>query len=311
MHGNIILEPQIEYTSSQIRNLKSFYQDFFDRPPASSEAKALAGDTIIRFKELHDELTALVSKQVDYPFVTTLSDVVEELGKLPNKLHKYFLTEFSVESDKWLAIKEDQLDPIRHFMSGPSSELFKEARDYLNEQAPNLESVSLPEIQQLSEILDDPQCYQSSSFQNARSLLDSIMKAVAEQVQQAHDSEVKRIEEMKEGLLAADNYAKLSETDQNKVVAAFENVLSDVNNASLIAVIRQRVDSFKQLEYLKLLALLDRNVPGPEPTYIPAKNIPVPFNKPTIDNEEDLDEYLAAMKKAFLENINAGKRIST
>ena len=110
------------------------------------------------------------------------------------------------------------------------------------------------------------------------------------------------------------NYAKLSESDQNEVVAAFESVLSDVNNASLIAVIRQRVDSFKQLEYLKLLALLDRNDPddpSTKPIYIPAKNIPVPFNKPTIDNEEDLNEYLAAMRKAFLANITAGKRIST
>ena len=29
-HGNIVLEPQIDFTASQVRNLKEFYEDFFD-----------------------------------------------------------------------------------------------------------------------------------------------------------------------------------------------------------------------------------------------------------------------------------------
>jgi hypothetical protein len=32
-HGNVVLEPQVEFTASQVRALKEFFEDFFDAPP--------------------------------------------------------------------------------------------------------------------------------------------------------------------------------------------------------------------------------------------------------------------------------------
>ena len=39
-HGNVVLEPQVEFTASQVRALKEFFADFFDVPAPASEAKA-------------------------------------------------------------------------------------------------------------------------------------------------------------------------------------------------------------------------------------------------------------------------------
>ena len=36
-HNQIVLEPQVEFTASQVRGLKEFYSDFFDAPPSSGE----------------------------------------------------------------------------------------------------------------------------------------------------------------------------------------------------------------------------------------------------------------------------------
>lgn len=44
IHGNLVLDPQVEFTASQIRALKEFYEDFFDAPPRSNEAKALGSE---------------------------------------------------------------------------------------------------------------------------------------------------------------------------------------------------------------------------------------------------------------------------
>ncbi|WP_153016679.1 BREX system P-loop protein BrxC, partial [Cylindrospermopsis raciborskii] len=50
-HANVILEPQIDFTSSQVRALREFYADFFDKPSPSGEAKVLGqniGEAISR-----------------------------------------------------------------------------------------------------------------------------------------------------------------------------------------------------------------------------------------------------------------------
>ena len=54
-HGfaNVILEPQIEFTAGQVRRLKDFYSDFFDRRRAN-EAKALGKETGEAFAGLVD-----------------------------------------------------------------------------------------------------------------------------------------------------------------------------------------------------------------------------------------------------------------
>ena len=63
-HGypNVILEPQIDFTASQVRQLKKFYEDFFDGPPTSGEAKALGKEIATKFLAMLHELTPLASQ---------------------------------------------------------------------------------------------------------------------------------------------------------------------------------------------------------------------------------------------------------
>ena len=44
-HSNLILDPQHNFNPSQVRALKDFYEEFFDEPPASGEAKEVAQAT--------------------------------------------------------------------------------------------------------------------------------------------------------------------------------------------------------------------------------------------------------------------------
>ncbi|MCK4819708.1 BREX system P-loop protein BrxC, partial [bacterium] len=60
-YPNVVLNPQVEFSASQIRQLKEFYQDFFDTPPQSNETKALGKETSVKFEELYTKLTELSS----------------------------------------------------------------------------------------------------------------------------------------------------------------------------------------------------------------------------------------------------------
>ena len=45
------------------------------------------------------------------------------------------------------------------------------------------------------------------------------------------------------------------------------------------------------------------------PAYIPARSISVPFGKAWLADEADIEEYLAVLRKAYMDAVNEGKRI--
>ncbi len=61
-HGNVVLEPQVEFTASQVRALKEFFEDFFDAPAPRqlSEAGAWQG-TGTALRHLTHQLTPLAA----------------------------------------------------------------------------------------------------------------------------------------------------------------------------------------------------------------------------------------------------------
>ncbi|MDO2038624.1 hypothetical protein Q2411_24555, partial [Escherichia coli] len=78
-HATLVLEPQIEFSASQVRALKDFFADFFDQPASSNEARALARETIDAIKELEITLAELHGQKVQYPFLSALDGVLATL----------------------------------------------------------------------------------------------------------------------------------------------------------------------------------------------------------------------------------------
>src|SRR5690606_12898686 len=78
-HASLVLEPQVEFTASQVRHLKDFFADFFNRPARANDAKALAMETIEAIKALELELTDLHGRKAQYPCLFALEDVLAKL----------------------------------------------------------------------------------------------------------------------------------------------------------------------------------------------------------------------------------------
>ncbi|MGE4126403.1 MAG: BREX system P-loop protein BrxC, partial [Pusillimonas sp.] len=117
--GNVVLEPQVEFSNAQVRGLKEFHEDFFDGPPSAGEAKALGKETLAAMQGLVHQLAPLLAQTAQYPFLVSLKPVHEKLQTLAAKPYTWYLTELSREEDDLLDMKESVIDPIRKFMSGP------------------------------------------------------------------------------------------------------------------------------------------------------------------------------------------------
>jgi len=175
-HGfpNVILEPQIEFTAAQVRRLKDFYSDFFDSPPSASEARALGKETGEAFEIALAKIESLYEQRERYLFLAMLEEPLELLRGVVGKPYIHFFTELTQQEDRFLALKETRLDPIRRFMSGPNKTIYDEASRFVQQQQPNFTALQSEEPECLQAILADPECYTGNQMRDAKALTDQL-----------------------------------------------------------------------------------------------------------------------------------------
>ena len=318
--ANLVLEPQIEFSASQVRNLKKFYEDFFDAPPRSTEAKALAKEFGEALGKQLEKVEALAQRSADFPFLSQLTPAIETLRELFKKPYKWHLTELSRQEDDLLGLKETLLDPVVKFMAGPQREVYERALRLVRNQEPNFASLESGDPQEIRNILSDPACFKSTRMQQLKTLTDAVENEIAAAVKLASGTAVKAVKASEERLKSMDEYAKLSDAQKAELVGSFSECCKRIEGSGLIAVIRDTLRRFEDEEYQALLARMCRwaapkSVPGDqeaheEPVeYIAARSIKVPFDKAWLADEADVERYLEATRKAYLDAVKSGKRI--
>ena len=253
-HGNVALEPQVEFTASQVRALKEFFGDFFDAPPQASEAKALGKETGAALQELMDQLTLLAAQAEQYPFLIALMPVLEKLKELTGKPYTWYLTELVCLKDPLLGMKEEVIDPIRKFMSGPQKGIFDNARKFVQTQEPNFDCIEGDEAAQVVASLTDLDCFKGNRMQQMKTQVETLQEKVTARI----DVEIAKAREtvaaMKDRLCGMDEFGALSGEQQEQVIRPFNEFTADIERQRLIAVIRDRLRSFEESDYPRQLS---------------------------------------------------------
>lgn len=333
-HNNLVLEPQIEFTASQVRALKAFYEDFFDSPPASSEAKALGKETGEAFQEMFHQLNPLAAQSGQYPFLSALKPALESLKDVAGKPYTWHLTELSKQEDHLLDLKEDVIDPIRKFMSGSQKDIYNQARSLLQTQEPNFIYVPGDEIEQIRSILNDPKCYKGGRIQQLKGQLDSLKERINEKVNQTRSRASASLRTMQERMQSMDEYQALPEPRRAELNKPFQDLNEHIGGQQIIAVINDRLRFFEEEGYQKVLAKMvelanQTTAPSPDPEqppksagddkphkikepaaeYVHSRNLHVTYNKAWLADESDVDRYLASLREALLQEIQQGRKV--
>lgn len=339
-HATLVLEPQVEFTASQIRTLKEFFADFFDKPAISNEARALARETIDALKDLEIELVELNAQKALYPFLRVLDAVLVTLKEVADKNVNWFLTDLARAEDALLDTKEKLIDPVRRFMKSPQKAIFEQARQLVDEQEDNFAYVPATDVNIVQALLDDKNPWQGNRLQQAKPQLDALQQSIANQLASEKASAANRLSELGERLQGTDEYKALSPGDQVKLTKPFADTGHALQGQKRIAMIRDQLRHFEDEHYPQLLLQLEAlakpkpvtatlNAPeGPssqsqgcaaatptptsastEPKLVPARTIKVGYAKPWLASESELDDYLKQQREAWLKEIQAGNRV--
>jgi len=317
-HGfpNVVLEPQEDFTASQIRNLKDFYKDFFDQPAGATEARALGKETGEAFRDLVNELERLAVQTDRYPFLKVLQGISTEMTEISTKPYDYYLKELRTREEELLKTKEEVLDPVRRFMSGPNREVYDDAREFVNAQDPNFKSLEGDSPGQLRAMLDGPEFYKGNQMKDAKKLM-GLLRAEIEvvlKVEKKHG--IESLEELQGRLHGTSEYLELSRDKRQKYDQPFEQAKQEIRQQSLVAIVREFSRQFEKNEYTSLLNQLTIPTTDPDdegngrvPVYIAFDEVRVGFDRPFLESKNDIEEYLDLLKAAFIKEIKKKIRI--
>lgn len=335
---NTILQSQVQYTASQTRALKDFYAEFFDEPTNATEPKALGTETKLAFQRLLDELDSFAAKQSQFPFLVALQEPINTITELLKKPYSYFLTDFKSESEQLLDWKENTIGPIRRFMAGPLKLVFETAIKFVEIHNANFADIDGDEPATLKEILHNPNCFVGDHMQRAKVLVETLTDRLETKVSEEKKTANKTLLTLKKRLANVPEYAQLTAPQQEELNAVVDKLANWLEEQTLVAVIRDRINRFEANEFRELLTrIADMSQPEPAPVgapeqtqtakqtesptkatratrnkrieYVSARSLEVNFDKDCLLNEQDVDEYVSALRAAMLEAIKDGKRV--
>jgi len=337
-HGNVVLEPQVEFTASQVRALKEFFEDFFDAPSRASEAKALGKETGTALQDLTHQLTPLAAQASQYPFLNALTPVLEKLKELTGKPYTWYLTELTRQEDALLDMKESVIDPVRKFMSGPQKGIFDSARKFVQTQEPNFAYIEEDETAQVVACLTDPECFKGNRMQQVKTQVETLQEKVNAQIEAEIVKAKETVAALKGRLCGMAEFGALNGEQQEQITRPFNEFNAAIERQKLIAVIRDTLRRFEESDYQRLLSQMTswaQPAPTPEPApepgetakpdegtkptppvkpeprieYVPSRSVKVSFDKAWLADETDVERYLESMREALLDEIRKGKRI--
>jgi hypothetical protein len=343
-HGTLILDPQVEFSQSQIRKVKQFYNEYFEKVAHATEVKALVKELHAAFSEQATELDNRLTQKQHYPFVRALSTIVTELEDLKTKPYTWFMTEFGKQEDRWFDHKEKTIDPILKFMKGPNKDSYDEAQRLLRNQQPNLKYIEGDEPRSIAAALLDPAIYRGSAVQKLKADCASLQQKVENQVDLEKRIAVAVIEQLKTKIANFEEFKQLDADKQTTLTSPFAEAIAKINSQPLIAVFRDEVHHFEEQGYAELVQQLmawnqpeqeeenetntkpdqsaevrekakseETDEPAPKqrkaPAIISAKKVRVDFHKPWLSNEADVDDYLTKYRAALLKELEQGKKI--
>jgi hypothetical protein len=311
-HTNLVLKPQQEFSASQIRQLRDFYEEFFNQPPSSNEGKALALEAAEKLKDKLSEIKELAAQKHEFPFLSILEGSIAKLQGIVGKPYDFYIRELGSFSNDLLDAKEHILQPISSFMAGERRKIYSNAKEFSQKHQHDFIYVNGEESAELKRILDSEDCFKGDKMRRVKELHDLLSKKLADYLKQLKAQKEADLQALRDKLTSSDKFSGFSEPQRSEFTHSFEVTAKQIASLDSIPVIESAFQRFESGEYSNLLAKLESH--GSENTKKAAEKqeivrVKVNFSKALLSTEEDVEAYTKQMKQELLKEIKAGKKV--
>lgn len=327
MLGNILLTPQLEFTSAQIRAAKDLYKELFGLPADGSDARVLGNEWIDSIRKLADEVGQLINRQHKYPFLAALEPFHQMITAMVAKPATWYITEPVNQEDALLDAKEGILDKVRSFMGGSQREIYDDVRDFLQGQEANIGYVDAVAGEKLRAALRDADCYKGSAIQALKADLYALKDKVELDILKERNAVIAAVEDCAAKVSQTPEFTALTPDQQEKIRRSLESHKAGLDTITMIPILRDRANGARSSLMPQILAdigrmaqpaapipaapgMNERPAPAPKPpAYVNASEIKVAFPRTYLAEEADVDQYVNELRKTLMAAIQQGKKV--
>ena len=317
--SNLIIEPVKLVEPEVIRRLKHFYSSFFNEPASQNEARPLVKEIREKTKALHIKLDEYYAYRTRYPFLSRLQITNEKVASLANRDYDYFVEEFTDdEIENWLDVKEAEFDPLINFMQGQKREIYDQLKDFVTQNKPDFNNGELTSLQ---DFIDDPEIHVGNKLQQARVQMEKTKGLLQNRLESARQDALGKVDELQQRMHEMQDFEKLDHSEQEQLDQSFKDVRYAIENQSLSVSIRDKIGTYEVDEYPQLLTRMmqkankgqaggdDQGNGKPIPQIIHVSYLPFVAPKKFLENKEDVEEYLDALRKALVKALKDNNHI--
>jgi hypothetical protein len=323
--GGVRVRQQEQFDPGSVNALRRFHHEFFDRANPGTDARSVGQFTAEAFAAEARDLEVLLDQAKRYPFLEALRPVATRLAKLGEKDAGHLIKHLPEFEAELLDAKDELLSPIKAFMHGPQRAAYDEAVGFLKEEAANLAELPEDEMRPLRDLAASPHPYRGGSVPAAKAAVTKLRGLLDALLTRERERALTKIDAQEALLQGSADFARLEEDLQRQVLGLSRSARETIAAARFVTGIRDRLHRYVTGEYPAQLALASKlaapvTVPvgggdtPPEPTpevrYRPASSLRVSCGLPYISNEEELEQWLDALREAARAELEKGNRIS-
>lgn len=317
-HSNTILDPQTIYDTTAVKKLKEIFKDAFDENCPLREAKDVAVAFKDKLTEMHITVNQMLANKQSYPFLKNLESFSDKLERWSKKEYSYFITNSAEFEDTLLDTKEDLLSPIQRFMNGEQRTIYDDVKSLLEGNTANFDYIQSDELDTLKTLVASNTPYVGNGVQLAKAAKDELRKKVIQLIKDEKAAFTKEIDEFRKDIINRPAFKNLDTNQQLNVTKTLTDKKIGITNERFIANIRQSKQSLSELhtDALNLMANMsapktpDGKAAEPITKYMRSSQIQVDYDKNELVTEEDVNDYIEALRKAFLKRINDNIKIN-
>lgn len=323
LHGSTRVRLQEQFDATKINALKTFHQEFFDRPNTGTDARSVGRITSEALAKEVIEMKRIIDQVARYRFLEQLKPVVDRIGKLAEKDYDFLLSHLGEFQDDLITIKEDLIAPIKAFMNGSQRVAYDEAIAFLREEEANFSELSPLEVQPLKSLAESTNPFRGNVVPAAKAATTKLRNSIEILLKNERDQALEQLEKQEARIRGLPDFALLDESSRQQILMPTLSARDAVQKARFVTSIRDQIRRLSE-DYSNQLTLLSRlassvqlnsttpngTSPNPIITYTPIANLRPHCNLPYIATLADLDQWLEALRLAAQAELDKGHRIS-
>jgi hypothetical protein len=316
-HATVRVSPQEQWPPELVAALKKFHHDFFDRPNDGTEARSVAQITLEALAGEARDLQLLLDQKNAYSFLGDLEPIAKRIKGLSEKDYPYLLNHLDEFAQELLTAKQQTIAPLKAFMHGKQREVYDQIITFLAEEKPNLGEVAAEELQPVKVVMESSAPYQGDVLPKAKAAMANIRRLIDAALTEECDGALKAVDEAVRKIEALPDFGGLEERHRAQVMEKSDQARKAIDAEKYISGIRDRLRRYLTVDYPAQLALVNTlahpagdEEPKPEVRYIPVGTLRPEYDLAFISTEDELQQWLEALRRTIAAELAKGNRIT-